>query len=161
MERFLLDTSEISGLNVEICAGNRPGQGPSSRHRFQDERGKVNRKMSGNRVLLLGRMRELALYRAEVLRDRGFEVKIPEDSKEAIAEITRSAYDVAVLSYTLASDEVIQLAELVRQSCPSCPLVTISKSGHLDRMVNPDETVLADDGPSALIKVLRRLQCNH
>ncbi len=117
--------------------------------------------MSGNRVLLLGRMRELALYRAEVLRDRGFEVKIPEDSKEAIAEITRSAYDVAVLSYTLASDEVIQLAELARQSCPSCPLVTISKSGHLDRMVNPDETVLADDGPSALIKVLRRLQCNH
>jgi DNA-binding NtrC family response regulator len=117
--------------------------------------------MSGNRVLLLGRMRELALYRAEVLRDRGFEVKIPQNNKEAIAEITRGSYDVVVLSYTLGSDEVKQLAELIRQASPGCPLVTISKSGRLDRMVNPDETVLADEGPSALIKVLRRLQRNH
>jgi hypothetical protein len=44
--------------------------------------------MSGNRVLLLGRLRELALYRAEVLHDRGFEVKIPEDNQGAMAEIT-------------------------------------------------------------------------
>ena len=161
MERFFGDSSESSRLILKICAGNGHSKGASSRPRFRDERNKTQRRMSGNRVLILGRIRELALYRAEVLRDRGFEVKIPENAKEAIAEITLANYDVAILSYTLDSDEVKELAELVRQSCPDCPLVTISRSGGLDRMVNPDETVLADDGPSALIKVLRRLQRNH
>jgi len=161
MERRSWDSSGNSGLIVNNCAGNGHGKGGSSRPHSRDERSKTQRRMSGNRVLILGRIRELALYRAEVLRDRGFEVKIPENAKEAIAEITRTGYDVAVLSYTLGSDEVKELAELVRQSCPECPLVTISRSGRLDRMVNPDETVLADDGPSALIEVLRRLQRNH
>jgi CheY-like chemotaxis protein len=161
MERALFDWSESSGLNVEISAGEPPvGRGDAER-RSNGKGDDARRKMSGNRVLLVGKSRELALYRAEVLRDRGFEVRIPTDTKESITEISRGAYDVAVLSYTLSSDEVQQLAELVRQACPDCPLVTISKSGRLDRMVSPDATVLADDGPSALIKALRRLQRHH
>jgi CheY-like chemotaxis protein len=120
--------------------------------------GRVRRRMSGNRVLLLGKQKELALYRAAVLRDRGFEVKAPTELNEAIAEIASGGYDVAVLSYTLSSDEVERLAELVRQSCPDCPLVTISTTGRTDRRVNPDETVLADEGPPGLIRVLQRLR---
>jgi CheY-like chemotaxis protein len=125
------------------------------------EHRKTRRTMAGNRVLMLGKLRELALYRAEVLRDRGFDVKIPATSAEAVAEITRGEFDVAVLSYTLSSDEVQSLAELVRQSCPDCPLVTISTTGMPDLKVNPDETVLADEGPSGLIKVLLRLRRHH
>jgi hypothetical protein len=124
-------------------------------------RGAARRRMAGNRVLLLGKLRELALYRAEVLRERGFEVKIPAGTKESVAEITRGAYDVAVLSYTLPSEEVEQMAELVRQSCPDCPVVTISTTGRPDRRVNPDETVLADEGPAGLLRVLSRLRGHH
>jgi CheY-like chemotaxis protein len=116
--------------------------------------------MAGNRVLLLGKQRELALYRAAVLRDRGFEVKAPTDLNEAIVEITSGGYDVAVLSYTLSSDEVERMAELVRQACPNCPLVTISTTGRMDRRVNPDDTVLADEGPPALIRALQRLRAH-
>jgi CheY-like chemotaxis protein len=161
MEQPLERWFKTSDLNIEIYGGDGPVRGSDSERRPNRKHSGAVRRMLGNRVLLLGRMRELALYRAEVLRDRGFEVKIPADTEEAIAEIARGAYDVAVLSYTLSSDEVQQLAELVRQSCADCPLVTISKSGRLDRVVNPDETVLADEGPSALIKVLRRLQRHH
>lgn len=122
-----------------------------------DDRGNRKR-MLGDRALLLGKQRELALYRAAVLRDRGFEVRAPADLNQAIAEITEGSFDVAVLSYTLSSDEVEQMAELVRQSCPKCPLVTISTTGRADRRVNPDETVLADEGPAGLIRVLQRLR---
>lgn len=120
--------------------------------------GETRRRMNGNRVLLLGKQRELALYRAAVLRDRGFEVKTPFELNEAIAEITAGSYDVVVLSYTLSSDEVEHMAELVRQSCPNCPLVTISTTGWADRKVNPDQIVLADEGPAGLIRVLQRLR---
>ena len=68
---------------------------------------------------------------------------------------------MAVLSYTLSNDEVQRMAELVRQACPDCPLVTISQTGRLDTKVNPDETVLADDGPAALIRLLVRLRGYH
>src|SRR5690349_1203794 len=112
------------------------------------------RHMSGNRVLLLGKQRELALYRAEFLRDRGFEVSIPSTPQSSIWEITRGAYDVAVLSYTLSSDEVQKMTDLVRQSCPDCPLVTISSTPHPDLKVDPDATVLAEEGPTGLIRVL-------
>ena len=114
--------------------------------------------MLGNRVLLLGKQRELALYRAEFLRERGFEVSIPSTAEFSIGEIIRGAYDVAVLSYTLSSDEVQKMADLVRQSCPDCPLVTISSTHHPDLKVDPDAKVLAEEAPTGLIRVLQKLR---
>ena len=147
-----------SPINSEVWAiGGAFQNEPPDRIKAGNGRG-ASRRMSGNRVLLLGKQRELALYRAAVLRDRGFEVKTPPDLNQAIAEITSGAYDVAVLSYTLSSNEVERMAELVRQACPNCPLVSISTTGRVDRKINPDETVLADDGPSGLIRVLQRLR---
>jgi hypothetical protein len=148
-------------INFEIYADARRFKGSDLERPGKAGDRQTRRTMDGNRVLLMGKLRELALYRAEVLRDRGFEVKIPADTKEALAEIAGGGYDVVVLSYTLSSDEVQRMAELVRQSCPSCPLVTISKTGRLDRRVNPDRTVLADEGPAALIKVLLHLRRHH
>lgn len=148
-------------VNVTIHAADDPVRREKPERPHNGERGGTRRKMSGNRILLLGRVRELALYRAEVLRDRGFEVKVPSGIAETIAETTRGGYDVVVISYTLSNDEVQKLAELVRQSCPDCPLVTISKTSRVDRRVDPDEIVLADDGPAALIRVLLRLRRYH
>jgi PleD family two-component response regulator len=143
-----------------MFAGKGPFDGRPE-HPEKDRRNRPRRKMAGNRVLLLGRQRELALYRAEFLRNRGFEVKIPETSQQAIATITAGAYDVVVLSYTLSNEEVHSLAELVRQSCPECPLVTISTTGRQDLKVNPDATVLAEEGPSGLIGALSKLRGVH
>ncbi len=117
----------------------------------------AKRTTSGNRVLMFGRIRELALYRAAVLRDRGFDVVTPQTREEAIANIRNGNFDVAVLTYTLSNDIVQELSELVREYCPDCPLIAISNSKRSDRVVGPDYMVNADEGPAALIAALRRV----
>ncbi len=106
---------------------------------------------------MFGRIRELALYRAEVLRDRGFEVITPDSREEAVAAIRKGNFDVAILTYTLPNDIVQELAQLVREHCSGCPLIAISNNTRMDREIGPDVMVNADDGPAALISALRRV----
>jgi CheY-like chemotaxis protein len=115
------------------------------------------RTTTGNRVLLVGRLRELALYRAEVLSTHGFRVLTPETTAEAMDVIRRSQFDIAVLTYTLSSHVVEELTEQIRQYCPSCPLIAISDNEREDKKIFPDQTVLAREGPAALIAALHRV----
>jgi len=108
-----------------------------------------------NRVLIVGKIRELALYRAEVLRAHGFAATISHSETEARTAIRGGDFDVVVLSYTLSNDAVEEVTELVRQHCPDCRLITISDTKYRDAKINPDANVLADDGPKGLIRALR------
>jgi hypothetical protein len=117
----------------------------------------IGPKTQRNRILLFGRWRELALYRAEVLRSQGFSVTTPDTKEEAVSIIRRGHFDIAILTYTLSSDTVQELAELIREYCADCPLIAISNSHREDREIRPDVTVLADDGPRALLAALRRV----
>lgn len=128
-----------------------------SPYEFPDRRRGLRRKNHGNRILMFGRIRELALYRAAVLQDRGFEVATPSTREEAISAIRKGGFDIVVLTYTLSNEMVKEIAELVREYCPDCPLVAISNSGRRDREIGPDAMVNADDGPEALIATLRRV----
>ncbi|PYX87935.1 MAG: hypothetical protein DMG68_10090 [Acidobacteria bacterium] len=124
---------------------------------FQERRRSIRRRTKGNRVLMFGRIRELALYRAAVLRDRGFDVVTPKSREEAIVAIRKGGFDIAILTYTLSNETVQELAELVREYCPGCPLIAISTNPRMDREIAPDAMVNADDGPAALIAALRRV----
>lgn len=137
------------------------GNGSGSPPEFPDRRRSVRRKTYGNRVLMFGRIRELALYRAAVLRDRGFEVSTPETRDEALATIRKGGFDIAVLTYTLSNEMVKEFAELIREYCPECPLIAISNSRHVDREIGPDAMVNADEGPEGLIAALRRVMRNN
>jgi CheY-like chemotaxis protein len=110
---------------------------------------------TGTRVLLVGKLRELALYRAEVLRAHGYRVLTPRSLDEARNDIRRGQFDVAVLSYTLSSDAVEELTQLIREYRPEARLIAIADSRTQDRRIRPDQTILADDGPAALIEALR------
>ena len=110
-----------------------------------------------NRVLMFGSIRELALYRAEVLQANGFSVITPQNKTETVAAIRRGGFDVAVFTYTLSSDTVEELAELVRQHCPDCRIITISETRNHDAKIAPDANVVADDGPKALLQALRSM----
>jgi DNA-binding response OmpR family regulator len=101
-------------------------------------------------------MRELALYRAEVLESKGYQVMTPGTRPEVESAIRAGGFDIAVLSYTLPSATVKEIAELVRQMCPECPLLMISLRAESDPHVQPDEIVPADLGPSALVDAIRR-----
>jgi CheY-like chemotaxis protein len=112
---------------------------------------------AGNRVILFSGIWEVALYRAEVLRRHGIPVLTPRTKEEAVQAIRRGGFDIAVLTYTLPNDTVHELADMVREHCPKCRLIAISQSGRIDRRIAPDATVIADEGPAALIEAVRRL----
>ena len=123
---------------------------------------KQRRKTSGDgsvsgEVLLFGQLRELALYRAEVLRLNGFEAIIPRSREEALAAIESGGLNAAILSYTLSNEIVQEISEFLRQRCPECPLIVISQTGRVDRRIDPDEIVIADEGPAALLRALARV----
>jgi CheY-like chemotaxis protein len=138
----------------ELASGGNTGRNGQSKTRKNKDR---SPKPEGpRRVLVFGRLFELALYRAEVLRSRGYSVLTPRTKAEAIAAIENGEFDVVVLSYTLSSDTAEELMELARQKCPASPLITISDSESLDRRLHPDIVVRAKEGPAALIKALQR-----
>jgi hypothetical protein len=157
MELLFGNVQGLEGLSSEVSCGNGEPQG-GSRPDSSSSLGKTTKRGSErNRVLMFGRIRELALYRAAVLRDRGFEVLTPASRDEAVAAIRKGGFDIAVLTYTLSNETVQELSELIREYCPECPLVAISSSGKIDREIRPDEMVNANDGPAALIAALRRV----
>ncbi|MBV9610755.1 MAG: hypothetical protein JO187_14425 [Acidobacteria bacterium] len=73
-----------------------------------------------------------------------------------MATIKRGGFDAAILSYTLSSDTVEELGEMIRQHLPTCPVISISRTGSVDRRLSPDETVVGDEGPEALMAALER-----
>jgi CheY-like chemotaxis protein len=117
----------------------------------------LRKRKIGNRVLVVGRQRELALYRAEFLRLAGYSVDTPEDIGEALRMIRNDEFDAIVLSYTLPTEAVQQLAESAREHCPDCPVIAIADTEKFDRLISPDAIALAKDGPEALLSALKRV----
>jgi DNA-binding response OmpR family regulator len=115
------------------------------------------------KVLIIGSIRELGLYRAEYLRANGFTVQVsaPPSGEEIVATLKRGGFQAVILTYTLPSTQVLEYAEYVRQECPRCALIVIATSRHPDLRVLPDEIVVADDGPEALLAAVRRALKNE
>ena len=87
----------------------------------------------------------------------GYVVILPETKAEALSVIRNVPFDVAILSYTLSDTTVKELADLIRQACPDCPLLTIAKSATNDPHIQPDAIVNAEAGPSGLASALRNV----
>ena len=139
--------------HVELAAKKTKRPAKVSAGTAQDKREVADTRAT---VLLFGHLRELALYRAEVLESRGFRVVTPATKPEVETFIRTGKYDIAVLSYTLPSRIVQEMAELIRQECPECPLLMISQNYSEDPHILPDEIVPAEQGPSALVDAIRR-----
>lgn len=109
-------------------------------------------------VLLLGKHLELGLYRAEYLRSQGHTVIFPESKQEAVAAINTATYDAVILSYSLSHDSAIELRELIEQSCPICPVITLTEQPWPDQRIKSDKVVLVSDGPEALLNTINNLE---
>jgi CheY-like chemotaxis protein len=130
---------------------------PLPQRRKADKKRSSGAKRTGNRVLVVGRQRELALYRAEFLRLAGFAVIVAQDVDEAIRIMQRAAFDALILSYTLPRADVEYLADAARDYCADCALIAITESRTLNLNVEPDAVASADEGPSGLIAALKRV----
>jgi CheY-like chemotaxis protein len=125
------------------------------------KRERQHKKKAGDRVLVVGRFRELALYRAEVLGRAGFKVSTADDVDDAIRMMQRGAFDAVVLSYTLPNDTAEYLATMARDYGNGCPIVAIADAEAVDARIAPDAVAYADEGPTGLVSALRRvLQIN-
>ena len=136
-----------------------PSGDGSSQSGNSSSRGASNsrEKKRGNRVLMVGTFRELALYRAEVLRQYGFRVSVPDSTEQAVLRLLEGDFDSVVLSYTLPSETVEQLAEVARESCPNCPIIAITDTQVFDKRITPDAIALAQEGPPALLAALHKV----
>jgi hypothetical protein len=139
--------------NYELASGRKHLRAPKTSHRAKHQ---SRRTGQPRRVLIFGRLFELALYRAEVLRSRGYAVVTPRSKADAVRAIDDGEFDALVLSYTLASDTAEEIVELVRQKCPECPLITISETGRADPKLGPDLVVRANEGPAGLLRALQK-----
>jgi CheY-like chemotaxis protein len=153
-EKLFPRISAIENPPASLTSGKHtPGRFAAPRESKQDQ---VNKRPLRNRVLLVGHHRELALYRAEVLRHAGFRVHTPESKQEAVSIIERGNFDVAVLSYTLSNDTVQELADSIREHCPHCPVVAIADTKRVDRRIAPEAIAIAADGPQGLVSALQK-----
>ncbi len=153
MISFFQSLSDSSQPSVLACLSK---YDPERRKQPREVHGLRKRK-AGNRVLVVGRQRELALYRAEFLRLAGYSVDIPEDTDEALRIMRNDEFDAIVLSYTLPTETVQKLAESAREHCPDCPVIAIADTEKVDRLISPDAIALAKDGPEALLSALKRV----
>ena len=142
-----------------VLGGNLPKQSPSPKNKANSER--AHKPAERNRVLMLGSIRELALYRAEVLQQHGFHVHIATSRDQGMDLIHAGHYDVVVVSYTLPDQVVRELADEMREYCPECPVIAISNAHRPDPIIRPDQMILADEGPAALLSALRHLLRRH
>lgn len=107
-------------------------------------------------VLLLGRNRELSLFRVHVLQAAGFNVLLPGSKHEALEAVKTSSFDVVLVSYSLSNDTAEELVELIRQRSPNCPVVAISETGWEDNKLQPEVTISANDGPEGMLAGIER-----
>src|SRR5579872_5314507 len=122
MISFFQSLSDSSLPSIVTCLSNYNLE----RRKQPREAPVLRKKKVGNRVLVVGRHRELALYRAEFLRLAGYSVDTPEEVDQALRMIRNDEFDALVLSYTLPTETVQQLAESAREHCPECPVYSDS-----------------------------------
>ena len=146
----------VSSQSIVILSGSFANKPEDPRKRKATDP-HTHAKKVGNRVLIVGRMRELALYRAEFLRNVGFTVLTASDVDDAIRTMQGGQFDAIVLSYTLPTETVKYLADAARGYCSDCPVIAIAETKMLDRRIEPDAVAIADDGPPALLSALRRV----
>jgi hypothetical protein len=144
----------VANANFDLAAGRKRSRAPKTARKGKQQSRQADQP---KRVLIFGRIFELALYRAEVLRSRGYNVVTPRSKSEALRAIEDGEFDALVLSYTVESETAEEIVELVRQTCPGCPLITISDSGTSDRKLRPDLVVRANEGPAGLLKALQKV----
>lgn len=151
----LLETFAPEPVAAFFASFNKDPEGSRPEKRGQAHSPRA--KKIGNRVLMVGRLRELALYRAEFLQQAGFAVSTPQDEVEAMRIMRRGEFDAIVLSYTLPNETVQQLADSARDYCPDCPIIAISDTSLFDRRIAPDAVAVANEGPGALLSALNRV----
>jgi DNA-binding NtrC family response regulator len=109
-------------------------------------------------VLLLARKDDLEPSISETLQRAGHNVQFPGSKQEALFLIHQRSFDCVVLFYSLSNDTIEELSELLKQACPTCPIVAVSQNGHMDFKLQPATMVQWRQGAEALLATLSMIE---
>ena len=109
-------------------------------------------------VLLLGTLRDIGYHTIEALYRAGHEVQFAENVREALAKVQQEDFDCFVLSYSLSSETLKELTEVLRQHRPACPTIVISERGTIDWELARSVTLHPERGVEALLDALADLE---
>src|SRR5262249_22549366 len=104
-------------------------------------------------VLLLTADRELSRLRAFALERGGYSVTRAESRQDAL-HLVEESFDALVISYSLSSEAMVDMAELFRQRNPSSPIIGVTKGMWQDLKVDLDSSVSGEEGPEALLEAV-------
>ncbi|HLY98399.1 MAG TPA: response regulator [Candidatus Angelobacter sp.] len=112
--------------------------------------------ISGQReknLLLMSSDREIARLREYVLKQAGYFVTRAHSLEDAMAFLNKK-FDALIVSYSLSTENVMEITERFRQHNPNSPVITIAKGKWQDRKIDTDFAVTGEDGPEALIETM-------
>ena len=118
-----------------------------ARHAFTETR----TEQKSQSVLLLSADRELSRLRAYALERGGYSVTRADSRQEAL-DLLDDRFDALVISYSMSSEGLIEMAELFRQRNPNSPIIGVTKGKWQDLKIDLDFTVSGDEGPEALLE---------
>jgi DNA-binding response OmpR family regulator len=110
--------------------------------------------VKGKTVLLLSADTELSLLRRHALAQAGFAVARADSRQEALQFLQKKKFDVLVISYSLSTENIVEMTELFRARNPKSPIVTVAKGRWQDLKVEFDAAVTGEEGPEALIEAV-------
>ena len=108
----------------------------------------------GKKLLLLSADPELSALRGHALAHAGFAVTRAQSRKEALTLLEHEKFDVLVMSYSMSSENISEMAELFRNQNPNSPIVTVAKGRWQDLEIEFDSAVSGEEGPEALIEMV-------
>jgi DNA-binding response OmpR family regulator len=107
------------------------------------------------RVLSISNDEALLKTRQYILEQAGFDVVLAWGFSNALKQCESAKFDLVLLGHTLPPEDKAALAKALRKHC-DCPVVSVRRSGQHDQLPEADYSIGADDGPEALIAVLRK-----
>lgn len=102
-------------------------------------------------LLLLSADRELSRLHAYVLERGGYSVARADSRREAL-ELLDDLFDALVISYSMSSEGLIEMAEVFRQRNPNSPIIGVTKGKWQDLKIDLDFAVSGEEGPEALLE---------
>ena len=109
-------------------------------------------------VLLLGSKGDWEPSIVATLERAGHIIQVPKRLEEALSLINQRSFDCVVLSYSLSNEVIEQFVELLKQACPTCPLIAISENGAMDLKLQPARMLQWSQGVEALVTTLAMME---
>lgn len=145
--------------DAQFCGGP---QAPERRSRSKDDAddSALRRRPT---VLIVDDEHLIADTLAEILSDKGFEASAVYNPRDAIAQIRELCPDIVITDVLMPGMNGIELAKLVRNSCPDTRIVVVSGQAGTAELVERAqregysfEMLAKPVGPEALLQKLRR-----